>query len=72
MSPSEQSTASEWFAEFIAKLEADPRRRRRLWRERVVLPARDELARAFQEKTEHLRRMLAVERMKWEDGRVSA
>lgn len=72
MSRSEQSTAEEWFAEFIARLEDSPRRRRRLLRERVVVPARVEVERAFQEKTEQLRRMVAVERERWLAGSETA
>lgn len=59
------TTADEWFAEFIERLETSPSRRRRLWRERVEIPVRDALARSFEEKTEQLRRMIAVERERW-------
>lgn len=55
------SAADEWFAEFISELEQSPKRRRRLWRERVEVPAKETLARAFEEKTEQLRRYLAQE-----------
>lgn len=59
------TTADEWFADFISNLEESPKRRGQLWRERVVVPAKHELARAFEEKTEQLRRMIAVERERW-------
>lgn len=64
----------EWFAEFIEQLEESPKRRRRLWRERVIaLPVAETLARAFEEKTEQMRRYLAVERERWfaEQGKTA-
>lgn len=55
--------SDEWFAEFIEQLEASPRRRRNLRRERIIaLPVPETLQRQFEEKTEQLRRYLAVER----------
>ncbi|WP_336642072.1 hypothetical protein [Microbacterium sp. USHLN272] len=66
--------SDEWFADFIADLEASPVRRRRLRRERIfALPVKDALAQAFQEKTEQLRRYLAGEREKWlaEQGKTA-
>lgn len=60
------SLSDEWFSEFIQELEASPVRRRRLKRERILaLPVKDTLARVFEEKTEQLRRYLAVERERW-------
>ncbi|MDR6868950.1 hypothetical protein J2Y69_003576 [Microbacterium resistens] len=57
------TAADEWFAEYLKGLESSTVRRRRLWREgRTPIPAAETLARAFEEKTEQLRRMLAVER----------
>lgn len=53
------TTADEWFAEFIQNLEQSPKRRSRLWRERVEIPVADALARAYDEKTEQLRRFMA-------------
>lgn len=58
------ATADEWFAEFIHNLEQSPQRRNKLWRERIEVPAKEALARAFTEKTEQLRRYLAGEREK--------
>ncbi|KTR73793.1 hypothetical protein NS234_19685 [Microbacterium oxydans] len=56
----------EVFAEFIEQLEETPKRRRRLWRERAIaLPVTETLARAFEEKTEQMRRYLAVDRERW-------
>lgn len=63
------SLADEWFTEFITKLEASTARRRRLWRERVVVPARDELARMYEQETEMKRRVIAVERARWSNER---
>lgn len=57
-------TADEWFADWLARLDRDGSRRRGLWRERVVLPVRDQLAYDYSVKTEQLRRMLAVEGQK--------
>src|SRR5690606_35363809 len=63
--PVDWSVADDWFAEFITGLEASKARRGRLRREgRVPIPARDSLARDYADRTEHLRRMLAVERAK--------
>lgn len=63
--PADWSVADEWFAEFITGLEASKARRGRLWLEgRAQVPARDLLARDYADRTEHLRRMLAVERGK--------
>lgn len=58
------STADDWFSEFITRLEQSPKRRQQLWRERIEVPAKVTLARAFTEKTEQLRRYLAGEREK--------
>ena len=66
MSPSDGwGTADEWFAEFIERLEASPRRVRFLLKERIEVPARVEVERAYQDQTEQLRRMIAVERERW-------
>lgn len=58
---SDWSTADEWFADFIKRLEQSPQRRNKLWRERIEPPVKVTLARAFQDKTEQLRRYLAAE-----------
>ncbi len=58
-------TSDEWFEEFIDRLEASPRRRRRLWRERVVIPVKDQLAREAEMRTEQERRVIAHERARW-------
>lgn len=58
------STADDWFNEFITRLEASPKRRQQLWRERITLPVKETLARAFTDKTEQLRRYIAGEREK--------
>jgi hypothetical protein len=63
--PLDWGLSDEWFTEFITDLEASTVRRKRLWRERVVIPARDQLARDFEQKTEQLRRVIAVERQRW-------
>lgn len=60
----DRTTADDWFTEFITRLEASPRRRQQLWRERKELPVKETLARAFTDKTEQLRRYLAAEREK--------
>lgn len=60
----ESTTADDWFTEFITRLEQSPRRRNKLWRERIEVPARTTIARAFADKTEQLRRYLASEREK--------
>lgn len=62
--PESWSTADDWFAEYLHNLEQSPRRRNRLWRERIEPPVKVVLARAFTEKTEQLRRYLAAEREK--------
>lgn len=67
--PSDWSLADEWFAGFITELESSKSRRRKLWREgRVPIPARDSTARDYQDRTEHLRRLLAVERARIDQG----
>ncbi|WP_047219946.1 hypothetical protein [Delftia lacustris] len=58
--------ADEWFEDFLENVTKSAVRRRNLWRERVVIPARDQLARDYAEKTEQLRRMLAAEASKGE------
>lgn len=63
--PLDWGLSDEWFTEFITELEASKVRRRKLRRERVVIPARDQLARDYQDKTEQLRRVIAVERQRW-------
>lgn len=61
--PTDWRLSDEWFASFITDLEGSVLRRRRLRREGLIpVPARVELARAFQDKTEQLRRLLAEER----------
>lgn len=55
------STADEWFADFIRRLEQSPQRRNKLWRERTEPSVKVTLARAFEDKTEQLRRYLAGE-----------
>lgn len=65
-------TSDEWFSDFIEKLESTPKRRGQLWRECVVVPPAVEVARAFQEKTEQLRRMIAVERKRSNAGMRTA
>ncbi|WP_147406741.1 hypothetical protein [Microbacterium sp. CGR2] len=62
--PESWSTADDWFTEFITNLEASPRRRNKLWRERIEVPVKVALARAYTDKTEQLRRYLAAEREK--------
>lgn len=62
--PESWSTADDWFTEFITRLEASPKRRQQLWRERITLPVKETLARAFTDKTEQLRRYIAGEREK--------
>lgn len=57
-------TADEWFADFLTRLATDGKRRGKLWREQVVVPVKDQLARDYTVKTEQLRRMLAVEGQK--------
>lgn len=61
MMPESWSTADDWFADYIRRLEQSPQRRNKLWRERVVVPVKTTLARAFADKTEQLRRYLAGE-----------
>lgn len=63
--PTDWGLSDEWFTDFITSLEAAPRRRARLKKERIIaLPVQDTIAIAFQEKTEQLRRYLAAEREK--------
>lgn len=55
--------SDEWFEAFIEDIEQNPTHRRRVLREQILaVPVKDTLARAFQEKTEQLRRYLAGER----------
>lgn len=63
--PHDWGLSDEWFSDFITELESATVRRKRLWRERVVIPARDQLARDFEHKTEQLRRLIAVDRERW-------
>ncbi|WP_113680907.1 hypothetical protein [Microbacterium sp. H6] len=57
-------TADYWFADYIERLQKSQPRTIRLPRERVSIPDSEADARAFQEKTEQLRRYLAGEREK--------
>ena len=62
-------TSDEGFAEFLEVLQTTTSRRRQLWREgRVPIPARTELARGYQDKTDQLCRLLAVERRRPDAG----
>lgn len=58
------STADYWFADYLERLQASRTRTIRLLRERVSIPAPEQEARSFTEKTEQLRRYLAGEREK--------
>jgi len=61
--PEDWRLSDEWFSAYLTDLERSGVRLRRLRREgRVPIPVKDELARAYQDKTEHLRRLLAMER----------
>ena len=61
--PADWRLSDEWFSAYLADLEGSGVRLRRLRREgRVPIPAKDELSRVFQDKTEQLCRLLAVER----------
>lgn len=58
--------SDEWFADFIAELEASPRRRKNLRRERILaIPVKETLQRQFEDETEQLRRYLEGERLRW-------
>lgn len=70
--PVHVAASDEWFADFIRELEGSKVRRRRLWRERVVLPVKAELARKYEMETEMYRRMIRVESARWKAERKSA
>jgi hypothetical protein len=57
--------ADEQFELHISSLQAHAGRRTRLMRERWEAPPEVEAARVFEEKTEQLRRLIAVERERW-------
>lgn len=57
--------ADEQFELFVSSLQAHAGRRTRVARERCEIPAKVEAAREFEEKTEQLRRVIAVERERW-------
>ena len=59
------TTADEWFAEFLAGLERSAARMRRLLKERVAIPEKVEAERDYDQATEQMRRMIAVERERW-------
>ncbi len=65
--------ADEQFELFVSSLQAHAGRRTRLARERVKLPAVVVADREFEEKTEQLRRVIAVERERWfaEQGKTA-
>lgn len=56
------TTADYWFADYLERLQKSQSRTIRLPREKVSIPASEQDARAFTDKTEQLRRYLAGER----------
>lgn len=67
--PDDWSLSDEWFSAHLSDLERSGLRLRRLRAEgRVPIPLREELARAYQDKTDQLCRLLAVERRRPDAG----
>jgi hypothetical protein len=59
------TSADYWFADFIEHLEASRPRLLKLQRERVEIPDAVEAARDYEQETEQLRRVIAVESERW-------
>lgn len=65
-SPSEVWTSADyWFADFLERLENSRPRLLKLQRERVEIPEDVEAARDYEQETEQMRRVIAVERERW-------
>lgn len=67
------TSADYWFADFLERLENSRPRLLNLPREQVKIPDDVEAARDFQDETEQLRRVIAVERERWfaEQGKTA-
>ncbi len=67
------SSADYWFADFIERLENSRPRLLNLQRERVEIPDAVEAERDYEQETEQLRRVIAVERERWfaEQGKTA-
>lgn len=67
------TSADYWFADFIERLENSRARLLNLPREEVTIPDDVEAERDFEQHTEQLRRMIAVERERWfaEQGKTA-
>ncbi len=59
------TSADYWFADFIERLENSRPRLLKLQREQVEIPEEVEAARDYEQETEQMRRMIAVERERW-------
>lgn len=67
------TSADYWLADFIEHLEESRPRLLKLQRERVEIPEAVEAARDYEQETEQLRRVIAVERERWfaEQGKTA-
>lgn len=67
------TSADYWFADFIDRLEQSRPRLLRLQREQVEIPEAVEAARDYENETEQMRRVIAVERERWfaEQGKTA-
>lgn len=59
------TSADYWFADFIERLENSRSRLLNLQRERVEIPEPVEAERDYEQETEQLRRVIAVESERW-------
>lgn len=67
------TSADYWFADFIERLEDSRARLLNLPREQITVPEDVEAARDYEQETEQMRRVIAVERGRWfaEQGKTA-